>query len=64
MDNRRWEEEEGSIKIFRQKFLVPQCRETVKEPFNVSLISGIKKMLRVNRKIIWHERDSNLQPTA
>ena len=36
----------------------------VKEPFSVSLISGIKKCYRQNRKKNWHDRDSNIEPTA
>ena len=36
----------GSIKIFRRNFFVSQCRKNfVGEPFSVSLISGIGKIL-------------------
>ena len=33
-------------------------------PFNVSEILGYRKMLRINRKNIWHDRDSNPESTA
>ena len=33
-------------------------------PSSVSLILGIEKKLGINRKDIWHNRDSNPEPTA
>ena len=54
----------GSIKIFRQKFLVSECRKHRKGTLHCFTNFGHQKMLRVNRKIIWHDRDSNPEPTA
>ena len=59
MDKRGGEYQDFPSKIF--SLTVP--KNIVKEPFTVSLISGIKN-LRVNGKNIWHDRDSNPEPTA
>ena len=50
--------EGGSIKIVRRICLSHSAEKFVKEPFSVSLMLGI------NRKNIWQNRDSNLEPIA
>ena len=57
--------QKGACHDFQSKFsclTVP--KNFVKEPFSVSQISGIKKMLKINRENNWHGRDSNPKPTA
>ena len=50
-------------KFFRWTFLSPSAESFVKPPLGVSLISGTRKMLGKNHKIMWRDRDSNPELT-
>ena len=58
------EGEGGSIKIFRRIFFVSQCRKFRNGIFYCFTNFGYRKKLGINHEKIWHDRDSNPEPTA
>ena len=54
----------GGITIFRRIFLSHSVENHRKGALQCFTNFGPQKMLRINRKNIWHDRDSNPKPTA
>ena len=54
----------GSIKFFRRNLLSHSAEKHRKGALQCFTNFGHQKTLRVNRKNIWHDRDSNTKHTA
>ena len=52
------------MKIFRRNFLSHSAEKHRKGTLHCFTNFGHQKLLGVNRKNIWHDRDSNPKPTA
>ena len=53
-----------SIKIFRRNFFSHSAEKFRRGTFSCFINFGYRKMLGIYRKNIWHDSDSNPEPTA